>query len=154
MSCRKVTISNRFVFAFLAAVAVTWAPSTAEQPPAVSSTESARGASYEVEVRSNVRVAMRDGVELSTYLFLPKAPGDRFPVILFRTPYGKGAPFRSAASKKLASRGYVVAVQYCRGRGESDGEWQVPHSNGSEQTPCRVFQRFEQVAQLVAFLLR
>lgn len=121
--CKRHTISG---FVFLAASAVTWAAvtSAAEPPPATSSAESVKPASYDVALRSNVRVAMRDGVELSTYICLPKAPGEKFPVILLRTPYGKGTPFRSDASKKLASRGYVVVVQYCRGRGESDGEWE------------------------------
>jgi len=126
MNHRRLTIINGFAFALLAASALTWASvtSAAPPPPAISTAESDKPASYDVAVRSDIRVAMRDGVELSTYIFLPKAPSEKFPVILLRTPYGKGAPFSSNASKKLASRGYVVVVQYCRGRGESDGEWE------------------------------
>jgi predicted acyl esterase len=124
MNHGKRHIVNGFVF--LAASAVTWAAvtSAAEPPPAISLAQSVKPSSYDVALRANVRVAMRDGVELSTYICLPKTPGEKFPVILLRTPYGKGTPFRSNASKKLASRGYVVVVQYCRGRGESDGEWE------------------------------
>src|SRR5216683_7699168 len=33
-------------------------------------------------------VAMRDGVRLNTFVFLPQGGGPRFPVILHRTPYG------------------------------------------------------------------
>ena len=44
---------------------------------------------YEVEVREDVKVPMRDGVKLSTNVFVPKAEGP-FPVILMRSPYGKG----------------------------------------------------------------
>ncbi len=80
--------------------------------------------SYEVELRSKVPVPMRDGVELSAYILLPKASGEKFPVILYRTPYGRGTPYQVARSRKLASRGYVVVVQYCRGRADSQGEWE------------------------------
>ena len=33
-------------------------------------------------------VAMRDGVRLNTFIFLPEGGGSRWPVILHRTPYG------------------------------------------------------------------
>ena len=38
----------------------------------------------------DMAVTMRDGVRLSANLFRPDAPG-RYPTILVRTPYGKGA---------------------------------------------------------------
>ena len=44
---------------------------------------------FEVDVRTEVKIPMRDGVELSANIFLPKAQG-KFPVILIRSPYGKG----------------------------------------------------------------
>ena len=43
-------------------------------------------AHYAVETRLDVPVPMRDGVQLSTDLYLPRAPG-RFPVVLIRTPF-------------------------------------------------------------------
>jgi|GEM_PF-3678691 predicted acyl esterase len=33
-------------------------------------------------------VAMRDGVRLNTFVFLPREGGPRWPVIMQRTPYG------------------------------------------------------------------
>ena len=33
-------------------------------------------------------VAMRDGVRLNTFVFLPESGGPRWPVIVHRTPYG------------------------------------------------------------------
>jgi len=78
---------------------------------------------YKVEARANVPIPMRDGIELAANVFLPIGPGERFPVILLRTPYGKGSP-DAGGSKKLASRGYAVVRQDCRGRGDSQGDWE------------------------------
>ena len=44
---------------------------------------------FEVDVRTEVKIPMRDGVQLSANIFLPKSKG-KFPVILVRSPYGKG----------------------------------------------------------------
>lgn len=69
----------------------------------------------------DVMVAMRDGVELSTNVFRPRGEG-AFPVILFRTPYGKpGADFGDAV--RYTAAGYAVVAQDCRGRGGSEGVW-------------------------------
>jgi predicted acyl esterase len=37
-------------------------------------------------------VAMRDGIRLNTFVFLPESGGPRYPVILQRTPYGITSP--------------------------------------------------------------
>lgn len=76
---------------------------------------------YEVEVRENTKIPMSDGVELAAHIFLPKADG-KYPVILVRTPYGKGGT-KGGAGHAYASRGYVYISQDCRGKGASDGEW-------------------------------
>ena len=83
-------------------------------------------AAYEVEARADVKIPMRDGVELAANVFLPKAEG-RFPVVLARTPYGKGGT-RGGEGHFYAARGYVYISQDCRGRGPSEGEW-VPFVN-------------------------
>jgi len=68
----------------------------------------------------DVRVPMRDGVTLSTNLFMPDAPG-RFPALLLRTPYNKG----NARHEKFVRAGYVVATQDSRGRYASDGRYTI-----------------------------
>jgi putative CocE/NonD family hydrolase len=73
-----------------------------------------------VEVDSNVDVPMRDGVELKTDIYRPDAEG-KFPVILVRTPYKK--EMNELQAKFFARRGYVYAVQDCRGRFSSPGTW-------------------------------
>lgn len=81
----------------------------------------AREPVYEVEVRADAKIPMRDGVSLSANIFLPKEKGP-FPVILSRTPYGKGAA-QGGVGSLYAARGYVFVSQDCRGRGASGGEW-------------------------------
>jgi len=78
-------------------------------------------AKYEVQIERNVGVPMRDGVKLTTDLYRPRADG-KFPVILIRTPYMKDMSEPQAAY--YARRGYVVAVQNCRGRFGSGGVWE------------------------------
>jgi len=81
---------------------------------------------FEVAVRTEVKVPMRDGVELSANIFLPKAEG-RYPVILIRSPYGKGDE-KNGDGLFYAGRGYVVVSQDCRGKGTSQGDWE-PFAN-------------------------
>jgi hypothetical protein len=76
----------------------------------------------EVTVRTDVKIPMRDGARLSANIFLPKAEGS-FPVILVRSPYGKGDE-KNGDGLFYASRGYVFISQDCRGRGASQGQWE------------------------------
>ncbi|HEX3722265.1 MAG TPA: CocE/NonD family hydrolase [Nitrolancea sp.] len=72
-------------------------------------------------IQHDLRVPMRDGVELSLDLIRPDAPGPH-PVILLRTPYDK-ARGRSPFHFDLARRGYIVAQNDVRGRFNSGGEF-------------------------------
>lgn len=77
----------------------------------------------------NVRVPMRDGVELGTHVYLPDEGGP-FPALLTRTPYE--AISKSAAdSLEWPSRGYAYVKQDTRGCFLSDGEY-VPWLNEKE----------------------
>jgi uncharacterized protein len=74
---------------------------------------------------NDIRVPMRDGVELSADVYLPRADGS-WPVILIRTPYGDIAETEQgwvAEGTFFARRGYAVVVQDVRGRFDSGGEW-------------------------------
>jgi putative CocE/NonD family hydrolase len=75
---------------------------------------------YDVILDDDVKVPMRDGIMLSTDIYRPQGHG-RFPVILVRTPYKK--EMNELQAKFFARRGYVYAVQDCRGRFASEGEW-------------------------------
>jgi len=64
--------------------------------------------------------AMRDGVKLVHDRIGPDREG-KFPVILVRTPYGRGP--QMLEGEFWAKRGYVFVSQDCRGREDSEGEW-------------------------------
>ena len=80
---------------------------------------------YEVIVRKNVPVPMRDGVRLAADFYLPARDGEVaegcFPAIMERTPYDKLT--RANEGRYFARRGYAAVMQDVRGRFESEGEW-------------------------------
>jgi putative CocE/NonD family hydrolase len=65
-------------------------------------------------------VPMRDGVVLKADIYRPQTP-EPLPVILQRTPYGKGYSSTSFALI-AAERGYAVVIQDTRGRWASEGD--------------------------------
>lgn len=75
---------------------------------------------YQVSLESNVGIPMRDGIELATDIYRPEGEG-KFPVVLVRSPYKK--EMNELQARFFARRGYVYAVQDCRGRFSSPGEW-------------------------------
>ena len=94
-------------------------------------TDSARPAPaprHEVEVAWDVRIAARDGVELSANLWRPVPPSDRpdarFPVILELIPYGKDNWRRASDMTRgqwFAARGFALCRIDVRGTGSSGG---------------------------------
>ncbi|MGE0439974.1 MAG: CocE/NonD family hydrolase [Gemmatimonadales bacterium] len=80
----------------------------------------------EFTVQKNVTIPMRDGVLLAADLYLPKGAGARFPVVLLRTPYNKDT-YRGSTlpAEFFAGQGYAVVSQDVRGKGASDGDYQV-----------------------------
>jgi hypothetical protein len=93
-----------------------------------------------VEILRSVKVEMRDGVRLSTDIYLPSGDGKSgvgpFPVLVERTPYGKHNETirertaldprpvrRGEIAARFARHGYAVVVQDCRGRYESEGRF-------------------------------
>lgn len=76
--------------------------------------------------KQEIRVPMRDGVELAVDLYLPDGV-ERAPVILTLTPYHalyKGlGDARALESWRYLAEGYAVAVVDVRGTYESGGCW-------------------------------
>ncbi len=83
-----------------------------------------------VVVEKNLEARMRDGVVLRADLYRPATAG-RFPALLQRTPYSKNPGPGDDRFRRLAARGFVVAVQDTRGRYMSDGEAR-PHDEGTD----------------------
>ncbi|NEP01730.1 MAG: CocE/NonD family hydrolase [Symploca sp. SIO2E9] len=68
----------------------------------------------------------RDGVRLDADIYRPDS-GDEFPVLLMRQPYGKAiaSTVVYAHPSWYAARGYIVVIQDVRGRGTSEGEFDL-----------------------------
>ncbi len=79
----------------------------------------------------NILTPMRDGVRLATDIYRPARDGalveEQFPTILCRTAYDKSAQRYVDIAEFFTPRGYVVALQDLRGRGESEGTGQYFH---------------------------
>ncbi|HSG85053.1 MAG TPA: CocE/NonD family hydrolase [Candidatus Limnocylindrales bacterium] len=83
---------------------------------------------HEVRTRWDVRIPVRDGLELSANLWLPvptaDRPDERFPVVLEMIPYGKDSWRRNGDVMRgtwLARRGYALCRLDVRGTGSSPG---------------------------------
>ena len=76
--------------------------------------------SQTIIVERDVEAEMRDGVTLRADVYHPDTP-EPLPVLLQRTPYGKGFA-NPAFALMAAERGYAVVIQDTRGRWASDGD--------------------------------
>ncbi len=99
--------------------------------------------------KQEVMIPMRDGVELFTSIYTPKAAGSH-PIIMKRTPYscrpyGEAFPSRLGPSPEFALDSYIVVHQDVRGCWMSEGEFvnMTPHvprktspSHIDESTDC------------------
>ncbi len=79
----------------------------------------------------DVMIVARDGVLLATDLYFPARDGQveqtPLPVLLQRTPYGKGSGRFDEQAGFFARSGYVVAIQDMRGRYGSGGTFSKYH---------------------------
>lgn len=89
---------------------------------------------YPVVVDGDVEATMSDGTVLRSTVYRPQAPGETFPVLLTRTPYGRDLAVNSAYFNPVtvAAAGYVVVMQDCRGRFGSDGRFEPSVNEASD----------------------
>lgn len=83
---------------------------------------------YDFVVRRDLMIPMRDGVRLSTDIYLPAFDGSEvagsWPVVVERTPYDKSRRVsHSQTGRFFARRGYAVVLQDVRGRWQSEGQF-------------------------------
>ncbi|MEN0061334.1 MAG: CocE/NonD family hydrolase [Myxococcota bacterium] len=83
-------------------------------------------ARHDLDVTRGMRVAMGDGVHLLTDVYRPRGISTG-PVVLIRSPYGRVAIGLEMAVP-IATQGYHVVLQACRGTGGSEGTF-VPQVN-------------------------
>ncbi|MFQ5562828.1 MAG: CocE/NonD family hydrolase [Parvularculaceae bacterium] len=79
------------------------------------------------DIQKQVLVPMRDGVGLSTDIYLPKDRRGRVPIIWWKTPYNYN-PLRATHMRfalKALRRGYAFAIQNERGKYFSEGDWEI-----------------------------
>ena len=77
---------------------------------------------HDVKIQLDLLIPMRDGIQLYATLYRP-TQGDRFPVLLIRSPYSTQHPRYVDWSIRFAQHGYAVVMQDSRGRFESPGKW-------------------------------
>ncbi len=104
-----------------AVLALLWVPGTS----AGQSADFAR-ANY---TKFEYRIPMRDGVKLFTSVYVPKDAGEKYPILLTRTPYSV-APYGPDAYKsslgpsdRFMRDGYIFVYQDVRGRMMSEGQF-------------------------------
>ncbi len=118
---------QRFAAAAFAALVFLWSATSNAKAP------------FTVDAKVDVMVPMRDGVRLATDIYHPAQDGQplegRHPVVLIRTPYGKGNG-ESSEGKYFASHGYVVVIQDTRGRYRSEGVWHWMTDDGPDGFDC------------------
>jgi len=81
--------------------------------------------------RIDVRVPMRDGIHLSTDIYMPRGAGP-FPAVLLRTPYSNNLDQFIETGRRLADQGYACAIQDCRGRWDSEGVYYPVVNEGAD----------------------
>ena len=81
---------------------------------------------YRLRPRQTASMITRDGIRLDADIYRPDDPGP-FPVLLMRQPYGRAiaSTVTYAHPSSYARRGYIVVVQDVRGRGTSEGEFDL-----------------------------
>jgi uncharacterized protein len=82
-------------------------------------------ATHRVTIRRNIKVRTPDGVDLLTDLYLGNPAGA--PAIIVRSPYGKSVFLASIMAYPLASQGFNVVLQSCRGMFGSSGTFNPHH---------------------------
>jgi uncharacterized protein len=80
----------------------------------------------------NVPVPMRDGVVLRADVLRPAEEG-KFPVLVYRTPYGKDETQQEYTTfRRAAEQRYAVVIQDVRGRYQSDGDFRPYENEGPD----------------------
>lgn len=95
--------------------------------------------------KAEYMIPMRDGVKLFTQVYIPKDKSQKYPVLLFRTPYSIGSygldNYRTVLGPNIeyAKEGFIFVYQDVRGKFRSEGEFMVmkPHKtvkSGTQDT--------------------
>jgi len=87
---------------------------------------------------SRVRIPMRDGVCLDTYILAPSGSNHSYPILLNRSPYDPALQWLRQEPEFLKA-GYIFVTQSSRGRYNSDGEFvQMRPQNDHKTSPTDI----------------
>ncbi|MEL7039217.1 MAG: CocE/NonD family hydrolase [Cyanobacteria bacterium J06592_8] len=77
-------------------------------------------------IKETQSMVTRDGVRLDADIYRPEQSGE-FPVLLMRQPYGRTIASTVVYAHPIwyAQQGYIVVIQDVRGRGTSEGKFQL-----------------------------
>ncbi len=64
-----------------------------------------------------------DGAKLHTIVFQPKQVTGPYCTVIWRSCYYGFREFLEAQAEEYAKRGFAAVIQWCRGIGQSEGEW-------------------------------
>jgi uncharacterized protein len=78
----------------------------------------------DLEIERDLPVPMPDGTVLLADRWAPRTGGDKLPVALMRSPYGRGALITAGTVRPLAERGFQVILQRVRGTFGSGGAFE------------------------------
>jgi len=78
-----------------------------------------------IKVERQVKIPMRDGINLTADIYRPSGVDIALPVLLMRLPYGRAiaSTVTYAHPSWYAMQGYIVVIQDVRGCGTSEGEF-------------------------------
>jgi putative CocE/NonD family hydrolase len=80
--------------------------------------------------KKEYRIEMRDGIKLFTAVFSPKDTSEKYPIIIWRTPYNIGPysedkfPVRRSGWQHFIEEKYIIVFQDVRGMFMSEGEYE------------------------------
>lgn len=79
-----------------------------------------------IQAKQTLSMRTRDGVRLDADVYTPEGQGP-FPVLLMRQPYGRAIASTIVYAHPLwyAKQGYIVVIQDVRGRGTSEGQFDL-----------------------------
>ncbi len=125
---------GRLAVVSLSLAACAFLPACTKQTPAPQqgSAPAAANEAFDVKAhydKAEYQIAMRDGVKLFTAVYSPKDRGQKYPMLMMRTPYSSGEhgadKYREsiAPGPEFLREGYIFVFQEGRGTYGSEGEW-------------------------------
>lgn len=73
--------------------------------------------------RKEMWIPSQDGVPLHTIVFHPQNVSGPYATVVWRSCYYGSRDFLEAQAEEFSKRGFAAVIQWCRGIGQSAGEW-------------------------------